>query len=319
MHFPPRLAASSLLSAAFLMLMAGSAFAADKKLLIIAGKPSHAPLIHEYRAGSLLLQKCLSGIKGLKVEVHTNGWVADNKLLETADAVFIYADGGPHHPVVFDDHMDLLEKQIQRGMGFACAHYGVEIPPGQGGEKVKAWFAGDYEHQFSVNPVWEARYKERPQHPIGYGVKPFSVRDEWYFNRRFSEEDIAVTPVVASHPPEVRRSTQPIINTPSPVGAFGPDVSAQGERGRDELMLWTVDRPDGGRGFAVTIGHSHLNWGNDDQRKMVLNALLWLCKMDVPKEGVKSTVTPEELLLNLDEKPDPRIRPKEKRADSSKP
>ena len=280
-------------------LLLSSANAADKKLIIIAGKPSHAPLIHEFRAGSLLLQKCLSGVKGLSVEVHTNSWVADDKVLETADAVFIYSDGGPAHPVVFDNHFDLLEKQIKRGMGFGCAHYALEIPPGQGGEKVKPWFAGEFEHQFSVDPVWEPKFKDRPRHPIANGVKPFSVRDEWYFNRRFSDEDLAITPVVTSRPPDARQATKP---------AASPDGSVQGERGRDELMLWTVDRPDGGRGFGITVGHSHLNWGNDDQRKLVLNALLWITKLDVPANGVSSKVTPEDLTLNLDDKPDPRIR-----------
>ena len=30
-----------------------------KKLVLIAGKPSHPPLMHEFRAGSILLEQCL--------------------------------------------------------------------------------------------------------------------------------------------------------------------------------------------------------------------------------------------------------------------
>ena len=33
--------------------------AEQRKLVIIAGKPSHPPGMHEFRAGSLLLEKCL--------------------------------------------------------------------------------------------------------------------------------------------------------------------------------------------------------------------------------------------------------------------
>ena len=39
------------------------------KLVIIDGRPSHPPRQHEFRAGSLLLQKCLANTPSLTVEV----------------------------------------------------------------------------------------------------------------------------------------------------------------------------------------------------------------------------------------------------------
>ena len=59
---------------------------------------------------------------------------------------------------------------------------------------------------------------------------------------------------------------------------------------------------NGGRGFGFTGGHKHQNWGNDNYRKAVLNGLLWIAKAKVPKNGVPSTVTAEELKQNLDPK-----------------
>ena len=50
-----------LLFACLLVFHVASSSAADKKLLMLAGKPSHGPAEHEYRAGCLLLQKCLAG------------------------------------------------------------------------------------------------------------------------------------------------------------------------------------------------------------------------------------------------------------------
>src|SRR5215217_8681604 len=76
---------------------------ADKRIVLIAGRPSHPPGMHEFRAGSLLLQKALSGVKGVTVDVIPMGWptktvdgkeVDDHAALDGADAVFIYADGG---------------------------------------------------------------------------------------------------------------------------------------------------------------------------------------------------------------------------------
>ena len=48
--------------------------AADKKILLIAGRPSHGPGDHEFRAGSLLLEKCLDKLPGITAEVHDMGW-----------------------------------------------------------------------------------------------------------------------------------------------------------------------------------------------------------------------------------------------------
>ena len=31
--------------------------------------------------------------------------------------------------------------------------------------------------------------------------------------------------------------------------------------------MWTIERPDGGRGFGLTGGHTHANWANDDFRR----------------------------------------------------
>ena len=70
--------------------------------------------------------------------------------------------------------------------------------------------------------------------------------------------------------------------------------------------MWSVERPDGGRGFGFTGGHFHKNWGNADFRRTILNALLWVTKMDVPAAGVDSKLSAEDLGQNLDPKPAPK-------------
>ena len=66
--------------------------------------------------------------------------------------------------------------------------------------------------------------------------------------------------------------------------------------------MWALERPDGGRGIGFTGGHFHDNWGNDEFRKIVLNALLWIANAQVPASGVESKIAPEELPQNLDPK-----------------
>jgi len=89
----------------------------------------------------------------------------------------------------------------------------------------------------------------------------------------------------------------------------GPYVSPPGpydhiiaDSGRDETMMWAYERADGGRSFGFTGGHTHANWGDVNQRRIVLNALLWIAGMDVPAGGVVDTITAADLTMNLDDK-----------------
>ena len=66
--------------------------------------------------------------------------------------------------------------------------------------------------------------------------------------------------------------------------------------------MWCIERPDGGRGVGFTGGHFHKNWADDNMRKVVLNALLWITKVEVPANGVESKVTEEDMAANLDPK-----------------
>ena len=276
-----------------------------KKLVLIAGKPSHPPRAHEFHAGCLLLQKCLANTPGLVVEVADHGWVKDEATFNDADAVVIYADGGNGHPAIQGDHLAKLEALVQKGVGLGCMHYGVEIPALKGGREFKKWIGGYYEDHYSCNPEWEANFDNLPDHPITRGVKPFQIKDEWYFNMRFADNFAADKDSTS----EGTHFWPILVAKPSDTVRKGPYVAPRGpyehivaNSGRVEAMLWAVERPDGGRGFGFTGGHFHDNWGNDDFRKTILNTLLWVTKYEVPANGVESTVTKEELDQNLDPK-----------------
>jgi trehalose utilization protein len=282
--------------------------AADKRIVLIAGRPSHPPGMHEFRAGCMLLQKALSGVSGVKVDVYTMGWpsktvdgatVDDNAALDGADAVFIYADGRQGHPALQRDHMKVLDALAAKGVGLGFGHYGVDVLPGEAGDAMLRWNAGFYENNFSVNPIWSPNYESFPNHPVTRGVKPFSTRDEWYFNMRWASDPAVmkrVTPILTAKPSdEVRKG--PYVSPPGPF----PHIIA--DSGKVETMMWVFERPDGGRSFGFTGGHTHTNWGDVSQRKVVLNALLWIAKVDVPTSGVVDAITPADLTVNLDEKP----------------
>jgi hypothetical protein len=266
-----------------------------RKIVLVAGHPSHGPGEHEFNAGVQLLNKYLQGKPNILTAVYLNGWPNDPTALDNADAVLLYMDGGAGHPAIKENHLDLLNSLARKGVGIGCAHFAVEVPPGVAGRAFQELIGGYYEHQYSVNPMWEPEYKSFPTHPVTRGVKPFSVLDEWYFNMRWGQDMKGITPILVAKPSDKVRGG-PYVYPP------GPYDHIKAASGRDETMMWVFDRPDGGRSFGFTGGHRHQNWGNDNFRKVVLNALLWIAKVEVPADGVESTVTPEDLTQNLDPK-----------------
>ena len=275
-------------------LAALTATAADKKLVLIAGKPSHPPGMHEFRAGSLLLQKCLAGVPGLTLTVWSNGWPSDASAFQGADAVVIYSDGGAGHPAVQADHAKIIGDLIEKGVGFGVMHYACEVQKDKGGKEFQDWIGGYYEDHFSVNPIWDPEYKTFPKHPVTRGVKPFTAKDEWYFNIHFRDDTKELTRILTATPSDAVRKGPYVW----PKGPYDHIVAASG---REETMMWVCES-GAKRGFGFTGGHFHTNWGNADFRKVILNALLWVAKAEVPEGGVSSAVTDEELKLNLDPK-----------------
>jgi type 1 glutamine amidotransferase len=267
-----------------------------KKIVFVAGKPSHGYGEHEHNAGCTLLAKCLNdNVPGVEAVVYKNGWPADPAAFDGASAVVFYADGGDGHPAM--GHLAELQKLVDKGVGVACIHYAVEIPPGTPGNLLKSWIGGYFETFWSVNPFWKAEFKQLPKHPVANGVKPFTIEDEWYYHMRFADDARNLTPILTALPPD---STRREGND-----AHGANAHVRARKGMVEDVAWAYQRPGGGRGFGFTGGHLHWNWANNNFRKVVLNGIVWTAGMEVPAEGVNSKApTFRQLDSNLD-KPKP--------------
>lgn len=270
--------------------------AADTKIVLLAGTPSHGPGEHEHYAGCMLLASKLRQQPHLQAEVVRNGWPTDEAVFNGAAAVFIYCDGGDGHPAIKPERLKKLGELMAMGVGLGTCHYGVEVPKGDPGEAWLRWTGGYFETFWSVNPHWTAEFKQLPTHPITRGVHPFHINDEWYYHMRFRAGLEGVTPILSALPPEET------LKRPDGPHSGNAAVRASVAKGELQPVMWCTERTDGGRGFGFTGAHFHRNWANDDFRKVVLNAILWSAHVEVPAEGFASTVTDAELKLNLDPK-----------------
>ena len=270
-----------------------------KKLVMVAGRPSHATGAHEFRAGCMLLEKCLNEYAGthplppLVTEVYSGGWPADPTAFDNADAIFFFADGGGGHPVLQRNRLAQIDALAKRKTGIACLHYAVEVPKEKGGPEFLRWMGGYFEPFWSVNPHWMLQKTQlAEEHPICHGVRPFETQDEWYYHMRFIDPPQGLTHILSAIPPDSTRERKD--------GAHSNNPTVRANKGAREVLAWAYDRPGGGRGFGCTGAHFHKNWEDENFRTLILNALLWTTGLDVPADGVSSQVSTEDLSANLD-------------------
>ena len=111
---------------------------------------------------------------------------------------------------------------------------------------------------------------------------------------RFVKDLKGVTPILSDLPPA---ST---LKRPDGARSGNPTVRKAVANGESQHVAWAYERADGGRGFGFNGGHLHMNWQHDDNRKLMLNAILWTAKVKIPKAGVPyKTPTKEEIYANL--------------------
>lgn len=251
--------------------------AAEKKIVLIAGPiTGHPKQAHEYEKNVILIKHMLDtcpNVSGLRVEAHFRGWPKDPKTLDDADTIVLISDGSDRkltdHPLYVDDRLQQLEKQMKRGCGLVMFHWSTFHPSRQH-DQITEWVGGYFDYEtgtaankwFSAIKTWEGPTQlAMADHPIARGVQPFRVKEEFYYNLKFRPDDKRATPIVKTRPP--------------------------GETS-DQTVGWVVERAEGGRGFGYTGGHFYDNWWLADYRKLILNAILWTARVEVPQGGVES-------------------------------
>lgn len=259
-----------------------------KKIIFIADAGTHGPRgNHEFMAGSILLARTLNEVyPDVHAVVHsTKNWPTD---VAHASAIVVSLNHG--QKAATDPN---IAAAVRKGAGFMAIHFGVEVNKGPAGENYTRWMGGYFETFWSVNPWWTPEFKDLPEHAITRGVKPFSIKDEWYYHMRYTPDMVGVTPILAAVPP-----LSTVRKEPSDRGgnaAVYEEVSA----GKPQVMAWAYEREDGGRGFGFTGMHNHSNLGDDNFRTVLLNGVAWVTKLEVPKDGVPSKPLDKEALEKL--------------------
>ncbi|MCH2179890.1 MAG: ThuA domain-containing protein [Mariniblastus sp.] len=269
----------------------------DAKIVFISGGPSHGPMKHEHRAGSIILAEALNR-SGLPVEaklVPHYGYPKDTSILDDAATIVIFCTG--HRGHVLNPHLDAFDSLMKKGIGVVMIHWATEAEKGKPGQKFLEWMGGFCDLDWSVNPHWTPNFADFPEHPVSNGLKPFRVDDEWYYHMRFVDGMHGVTPILADLPP-----AKTLIRPDGPRSG-NPTVRKAVANGEKQTVAWAYERPTGGRGFGFTGAHNHTSWQNENFRKVMLNGILWTAGVTVPVDGCPSQpIDDTKIQSNLDKK-----------------
>ena len=265
-----------------------------KNVVLVAGVKSHGPEgngIHDYGWSVRLLHAMLeqsNAKEQLRVTHHLNGWPKDPKAVEDADTIIVISDGrdGEKYSEALHleskERVEQVDRLMKRGCGMVLIHFS-NFAPEQYAEHVLRWVGGYFKWETDGKRQWSSAIKTldaevKPlavDHPVLRGVKPFRMKEEFYYNLRFAADDGATAKVLSV-------------------------ADLKSEKPDGNVVAWARQRPGGeggGRGFGSTCGHFYANWENADFRRTVLNAIVWTAGAEVPKEGVEAKYIPREKLV----------------------
>ncbi|UVI29628.1 ThuA domain-containing protein [Paenibacillus spongiae] len=259
-----------------------------KKVVLIAGEPSHGPGAHEYDKTVRLLKVLLDqSIYSDRLQVHavSGGWPDNDELLEDADLLLFVTDGRDgelYRDVPFvanEQRIALMKKLMDGGCGLILLHFSTFFTREEG-KSVLAWAGGYFE--------WEDERGERNwysridmgsrldlssrEHPICTGVADtISLQDEVYFHLRMIPDDPRRIPIWTV-----------------------PELA--GDHPEANLVGWALERENGGRSFVTTAGHSYSIWEDEGFRRLNLQALLWAAGFAIPVGGIHSRFYADEVV-----------------------
>ncbi|HSH94178.1 MAG TPA: hypothetical protein VK968_08535, partial [Roseimicrobium sp.] len=223
------------------------------KVVLLAGVPSNKSGQHEYFAGCAVLMDLLKQQKAVWPVMARDGWPKNEKIFEGAKVVVYFGDGGGKQPFLEPAKWAILKGLMDRKAGFVLLHQAVDFPQGPETD-IQSWLGGIWLRDIGCRGHWDMEFTELAKHPVMNGVKPFAAPgDGWLYNLHFPADMKGVTPLITGAVPDKSRST--------------PD--AKKYAGRQEIIAWAYQRPEGGRGFAFTGADLHKSWGYESQRRMV--------------------------------------------------
>ena len=183
------------------------------------------------------------------------------------DAIVVYTT--PAAEFLLDaPHRDQVVKLINGGVGLVTIHWASTVNKDNFERLAPKWnsyLGGTWISNVGLHTGESWLRQMATEHPVYRGWEEYEIHDEYYLNPTIAPD---ATPLL-----EVKAPDEPVV-----VG-------------------WAYERPDGGRAFGTTLGHYYRNFQREPFRRMIVNAILWTAKVDVPEQGANVALGEADLAL----------------------
>jgi type 1 glutamine amidotransferase len=252
-----------------LALTGSGTIAQDKpkpKVLFIGKDPDHAHGTHMYMHTCGMLAKCVELTPGIETVV-AKGWPKEAKTLEGVKTVVIYTS--PAAELLLEGpHRGQVDELMKKGVGLVTIHWASSVNKGNLDRLGPTWLSylgGTWVSNVGLSGGKSPLKQLIADHPICRGWKEYEIEDEYYLD--------------------------PVIKQAKPL------LQVTERKGKEVIVGWVFERPDGGRAFGTTLGHPYKNFQIEAFRRMIVNAILWSAHVDIPKDGAPVNVSEEVLAL----------------------
>ncbi len=251
------------------------------QVLIVVGPSRHPPGSHEVAAGGRVMQHCIEhmqNVTGVTANV-VYEWPSKQQRDAASTVVFIGDTFPPNRFPNPTQNLADLHEMMQRGCGIVCVHYATGLigddVATDGAHPLLFWMGGYFAnrtcpHHTSIAKIYPSATitPVAPDHPVSRGWKEFTLHDEPYINNYFGKDENRLAPNVTALATSMLPPESP----------------------NRETVAWCIDRPDGGRGFGIVMPHFYKNWREEDLRRFIMNGIVWTTHVEVPSEGVVTTL-----------------------------
>lgn len=269
---------------ALVLLFTGEASAAiaptaGPTIVLIGGdKQGYPRTEHDYPDGILAIERLIQGSPQLQalhpvIKAFPAGFPSDLSQIADADVVVLYSGlnyGPSGNTDALDDPARLaaLQRLMDKGAGLIALHQASTVPSESSKIPMADWL-GAIRFGLADRTTEEAPVRVSGEaSPVANGLKAFVYLDEFYPTLTFSSTT-RVTPILTARIHIQTRNSRPVFEEPP----------------ADHVIAWAAERPNGGRSFGFTGAHYLATFDQPQIRTVLLNAILWTAKRDVPLAG----------------------------------
>jgi quercetin dioxygenase-like cupin family protein/type 1 glutamine amidotransferase len=251
--------------------------AVAKKIVLIGGKKSHGPGMHDFPNGipSLAaLLRAAPAFAGVEVLTYTAGFPDDLAVLQNASAVVLYFDGVMEQPepLLAPARIAALQKLMDGGTGLVALHQASTLPAGDRTVPLLDWLGAKRDGMFDRTTETATLRPVNPLHPVSAGVTEFAYQDEFYPTLIFARGPGRLTPILTASLAPTSGDSMVANSPPAPRA--------------DYVVAWTFERPTGGRAFGFTGLHYLNTLALPQIRQLLANAIAWTARIEVPPAGI---------------------------------